>query len=380
MKRILAIETSCDETAAAIVEGNGEEPVRVVGQALASQIALHRQYGGVFPDLAAREHTKRILPVLGSALHDAGLIDNPRAAGQSIQRALAGVDALAVTNGPGLIGPLLVGTAAAMQLAKLSGKPLIGINHWEGHIYSAFLQSGPVSTQRFVVSSTGSFNNLQLTTDNSPATEPQFPLLVLTVSGGHTSLILMKHHLRYEILGQTLDDAAGEAFDKCARLLGLPYPGGPEISRRAALARSSDRQLTLKLPRPMLNRSLLDFSFSGLKTAVRYAIDRGDIRLPQDIDPAAREIEDAIIDVLLGKLAQAIAQTKPNSVAIVGGVSANRELRHRAREQLTVYVPDPQYSTDNAAMIGAAAIYRLARNESGVTDPLQLVTNASARL
>jgi N6-L-threonylcarbamoyladenine synthase len=205
----------------------------------------------------------------------------------------------------------------------------------------------------------------------------------------------MRDHLNYEILGSTVDDAAGEAFDKTARLLGLPYPGGPKLSA-AAQARVVNQTLSIQLPRPMLGSTYhspltthhLDFSFSGLKTAVRYAIDRGDIHLPDDLDAAARAIEDAIVDVLIAKLGRAIIQTKPASVTIVGGVSANRELRRRLFDdllssqhpQLTGLLAAQQFTTDNAAMIGSAAIFRLARNEGILTDPFDLVTSASLRL
>ncbi len=223
---------------------------------------------------------------------------------------------------------------------------------------------------------------------------PSFPLLTLTVSGGHTSLILMRDHFDYEILGSTVDDAAGEAFDKTARLLGLPYPGGPKLSAHAADARKVNAKLGFELPRPMLgeNRhqvsgiSGLNFSFSGLKTAVRYAIDRGDIVLPADLDRAARAIEDAICDVLIGKLGRAIEHVKPASIAIVGGVSANAELRRRFGLLTTHYnlltgrLAEPAYTTDNAAMIGAAAVFRLARGEGTLTNPFDLVTNPSLRL
>lgn len=353
MPRILAIETSCDETAAAVVEGDSPSTIVVRSNTIATQAAMHAEYGGVFPDLAAREHTKRIVPVIGLALHEAGLLDDPESQGEQVQRALSSIDAIAVTIGPGLIGPLLIGTSAAAQLANLTGKPVIPINHWEGHLYSAFIGQAPT-----------------------------FPLLILTVSGGHTSLILMRDHFTYELLGSTIDDAAGEAFDKTARLLNLGYPGGPALSQAAARGRTANQTIGVELPRPMLKSGDLRFSFSGLKTAVRYAIDRGDIRVPGDVDPAAAAIEDAIVDVLLAKLAQAAEQVQPASIAIVGGVSANAELRRRATEQFTRYpvlIPHLSFCTDNAAMIGAAGLVRFLKNE-GVTTWHDIHANPSLRI
>ncbi|MBI4032762.1 tRNA (adenosine(37)-N6)-threonylcarbamoyltransferase complex transferase subunit TsaD [Candidatus Berkelbacteria bacterium] len=352
MSRILAIETSCDETAAAVVEGDAAEAITVRSNSLASQAALHTEFGGVFPDLAAREHTKRIVPVIGLALHESGLLDDPEARGEPVQRALSSIDAIAVTVGPGLIGPLLIGTAAASQLANLTQTPIVPVNHWEGHIYSAFI-----------------------------GRTPQFPLLILTVSGGHTSLFLMRDHFRYELLGSTIDDAAGEAFDKTARMLGLGYPGGAALSNAAAKARIDGQTIAVQLPRPMLKSGDLRMSFSGLKTAVRYAIDRGDIQLPGDVGPAAAAIEDAIVDVLLAKLQQAAEQAKPANIAIVGGVSANTELRRRSHEQFgeQLIIPDFAYCTDNAAMIGAAGLVRFLKGE-GVSTWRDIHANAALRL
>ena len=362
LKRILAIESSCDETAAAVIEGDGNSLATARSNVIASQVALHAQFGGVFPDLAAQEHTKKILPVISLALHEADLLDNPDATGEAIQQAIEQIDAIAVTVGPGLIGSLLIGTAAAAQLAQLSTKPILPINHWEGHLYSIFLAHESTSQGM-----------------------PQFPLLTLTVSGGHTSLILMRDHFQYEILGSTVDDAAGEAFDKCARLLGLGYPGGPALSKAAAEARAKGEQLAIKLPRPMLDSGNLKFSFSGLKTAVLYAIERGNIKLPEQQAAGARETEDAIVDVLIAKTIQAAKQYQPASLALVGGVAANAQLRTRLADaaqqaSLPFYVAPMPFTTDNAAMIGAAALFRYTIDPNFAQDPLTIEATASLRL
>ena len=361
-KRILAIESSCDETAAAVIEGDGNSLATARSNVIASQAALHAQYGGVFPEMAAREHVKNILPVIGLALHEADLLDNPKATGDAIQQAMTQINAIAVTVGPGLIGSLLIGTNAAAQLAQLANKPILPINHWEGHLYSIFLAH-----------------------ESSAQAMPQFPLLTLTVSGGHTSLILMRDHFQYEILGSTVDDAAGEAFDKCARLLSLGYPGGPAMSKAANEARAKNEQLTLKLPRPMLDSGNLKFSFSGLKTAVLYAIERENIKLPEQQAVAARETEDAIVDVLIAKTIQAATQYQPTSLALVGGVAANAQLRTRlaeaaARQNLPFFVAPMPFTTDNAAMIGAAALFRFTTDPQFAQDPLTVEATASLRL
>lgn len=359
-KRILAIESSCDETAAAVIEGDGTNPAIAHSNVIASQVALHAQFGGVFPDLAAQEHTKKILPTISLALHEAGLTDQPDASGKELQHALTQLDALAVTVGPGLIGSLLIGTTAAAQLATLSKLPILPINHWEGHLYSVFLA-------------------------HEGATMPPFPLLLLTVSGGHTSLILMHSHFEYEIVGSTLDDAAGEAFDKCARLLELGYPGGPALSKAAAAARTANQQLSIKLPRPMLDSGDARFSFSGLKTALRYAIERGDVRLPADQAAAARETEDAIVETLVAKTMVAATTHQPAAIALVGGVAANKQLRTKladaaATMSLPLYIAPLPYCTDNAAMIGAAATFRLAHDPTSIAEPNAIQATASLRL
>jgi N6-L-threonylcarbamoyladenine synthase len=347
--RLLAIETSCDETAAAVIE-NGR---CVRSSVVASQIDLHRRYGGVVPELASRQHITAILPTIEAALADAGLT-------------LDQIDAVGVTHGPGLAGALLVGLNAAKALAFARDLPLVGVNHLEGHIYSAWLgPDGP---------------------DDPLPPEPAFPLVCLIVSGGHTDLLLMTDHGRYQLLGRTLDDAAGEAFDKAARLLGLGYPGGPSIERAA----NGGREEAFRLPRSRLGESY-DFSFSGLKTALlrltepfreqpeRHA-PRPDEPFPLHVPTRltrhapvanlAAGFQAAVVDVLVEKTARAAAETGARAVIVAGGVAANALLRRRLTDAIALptYIPPLRYCTDNAAMIGAAAYYRLAAGERAGLD------------
>ncbi len=316
--RILGIETSCDETAAAVVE-NG----RVIqSNVVASQAELHAQYGGVFPEVASRQHVRVIYPVIARALQQAHV-------------ELGDLDAIAVTRGPGLPGSLVVGLNAAKGLALGGGLPLVGVNHLEAHLYSAWLH-GPEQ-------------------DPTPS-EPEFPLLGLIVSGGHTELALMRGHLDYERLGGTLDDAAGEAFDKVARMLGLSYPGGPAIQK---YAHAGDPQ-AVALPRAWLEGTW-DFSFSGLKTAVMRAV--RDLEQRQQTVPVAAvasSFQAAVVDVLVGKTLEAAREYQVKSLLIVGGVSANEALRRAVLEQAPcpVFIPPVELCTDNAAMIAAAGYYR----------------------
>lgn len=316
LSRILGIETSCDETAAAVVEDGR----KILSNAVASQVDLHAQFGGVFPEVASREHIKKIYPIVDQALRDAHLT-------------LTDLDGIAVTRGPGLPGALVVGINMAKGLALSSGLPFMGINHLEGHLYSAWL------------------------TEEEPFPEtPSFPLLALIVSGGHTELVLMKDHLVYQRLGWTLDDAAGEAFDKVARLLDLGYPGGPAI-QKAAL--DGDPR-AFDFPRAWLGDSW-DFSFSGLKTAVLRVVrrleDKGDIVPVADI---AASFQEAVVDVLVTKTLTAAEEFKVEELLIAGGVSANQSLRQSilSKSDLPVHIPPLYLCTDNAAMIAGAGCYR----------------------
>lgn len=332
---ILAIESSCDETAAAIISGGR----RVRASVIASQNDLHARYGGVVPELASRRHITEIVPVVRAALDMAGCTFDD-------------LDALAVTMGPGLAGSLLVGVNAAKALACARALPLIGVNHLEGHLYANWL--------------------LPEGADDAP--EPQFPAVGLIVSGGHTSLVLMTGHGAYKLLGNTLDDAAGEAFDKGARLLGLGYPGGPAISRAAM--DGDPAHLPFALSR---TENPLDFSFSGIKTALLravqpYRLPHADdvtngpdgpfvlhrpVRLRDDTPVAdfAAAYEAAIVTMLVGPVARAAREHGVASVLLAGGVAANRALRARlaAAVDVPLFCPPPIYCTDNAAMIGAAA-------------------------
>ena len=311
---ILGLESSCDETAAAIVEAGNVVRSSVV----ASQADRHARFGGVVPEIASRAHLELIGPVVTDALVEAGC-------------ALGDVDAVAAVHGPGLAGALLVGVSAGKALALVTGRPYVGVHHHEAHLYAAFLED--------------------------PALEP--PVVTLVASGGHTLLVAMEDHGRYRVLGQTVDDAAGEAFDKVARLLGLEYPGGPAIDRLAAHAASAGIE-PVDFPRPMLTEGL-DFSFAGLKTAVAVYL-----RRTPGADPAAvaAGFQAASVDVLVTKLLRASEETGIGTVVIGGGVAANSALRARVREAATAsgraaVLPALALCTDNAAMVGAAAWWRL---------------------
>lgn len=315
---ILGIETSCDETAAAVVASRGDK-IKVLSNVVASQIEIHKKYGGVVPEVAAREHVLNILPVVNEAI-----------------KGIKKIDAIAVTVGPGLITSLLVGVETAKTLAYAWRVPVVAVNHIEGHIYANFI------------------NN-----------QPKFPTLILTVSGGHTMLILMSGHGKYKVLGETRDDAAGEAFDKAASLLQLGYPGGPAIAASAAKLKVKSLKLKVKsLPRPMINSDDFDFSFSGLKTALLYEIQK-DKNWKKKVAEYSYEFEQAVADVLVSKTIKAAKEYGVKNIMLSGGVSANLELRDQlekaVKEKLgdaNFSVPEFKYCTDNAAMIATAGHFR----------------------
>jgi N6-L-threonylcarbamoyladenine synthase len=320
--RVLAIESSCDETAAAVVE-NG----RIIhSNMVASQASLHAQFGGVFPEVASRQHIRTIYSIIDQSLKKAHV-------------SLGDLDAIAVTRGPGLPGSLVVGMNTAKGLAIASGLPLIGINHLEAHLYSAWLYEA--GTQ--------------------PKMEIEFPLVALIVSGGHSELIFMEGHLKYQSLGNTLDDAAGEAFDKVARLLNLEYPGGPSIQK----ASEGGDEETFIFPRAWLEGSW-NFSFSGLKTAVLREVQKIKAsRRPLPVPDMAASFQKAVVDVLVGKTINAADHYKAKHILVAGGVSANRRLRQEFLDtsKLPVHIPALSLCTDNAAMVAAAGYQRFARGQ-----------------
>ena len=323
---VLGVESSCDETGVAVVTLDAETGLpQLLGQALHTQVAMHAAYGGVVPELASRDHIRRVVPLLRQALAEANLT-------------LPDIDAIAYTAGPGLAGALLVGSAFAEALAFALDKPVLPVHHLEGHLLSPLLAAEP----------------------------PQFPFVALLVSGGHTQLMRVGGVGQYELLGETLDDAAGEAFDKTAKLLGLGYPGGPALAR---LAESADPALVaeIKLPRPMLHSGDLEFSFAGLKTAVLTKVKAADAAgglTDSGRAALAAAVQEAITDVLVAKCVQALKQTGLSRLVVAGGVGANRHLRAslvRAcqRRQCTVYFPELSLCTDNGAMIALAGLLRL---------------------
>jgi len=316
--RILGIESSCDETAAAVVE-NGRS---LLSNVVATQIELHAKYGGVFPEVASRQHIRTIYAVMEQALQQAHMT-------------MTDIDAIAVTQGPGLAGSLVVGLNAAKGLALSQNIPLVGVNHLEGHIYSAWVY--PAETE-------------------DPPPPPQFPLMVLLVSGGHSELNLVTEHLKYKRLGSTLDDAAGEAFDKVARLIGLPYPGGPSIQKAAV----NGNPKAFAFPRAKLEGTW-DFSFSGLKTAVlRLVKEFEKENRPMPVEDIAASFQAAVVDVLVSKTVKAARAYQANAILVAGGVSANRPLREAflAQSEFPVHIPAFAYCTDNAAMVAAAGYFR----------------------
>ncbi|MCW5660165.1 MAG: tRNA (adenosine(37)-N6)-threonylcarbamoyltransferase complex transferase subunit TsaD [Burkholderiaceae bacterium] len=326
---VLGIESSCDETGVALVTYQGMETPRLLAHALHSQADMHRDYGGVVPELASRDHIRRLLPLLQQVLAQA-------------QVALDRVDAIAFTRGPGLAGALLVGAACANALGAALQRPVIGVHHLEGHLMSPFLSNDP----------------------------PHFPFVALLVSGGHTQLMRVDGVGRYELLGESVDDAAGEAFDKSAKVLGLGYPGGPALS---ALA-SGGRADAFALPRPLLHSGNLDFSFAGLKTAVWTQHRKlGACPTRQQLADLAASTQAAIVDVLVHKSLRALHDAGLQRLVVAGGVGANALLRSRldaaaAQRRMRVHYPEPALCTDNGAMIALAAAMRLQR---GLATPPQ---------
>jgi len=337
---VLGIESSCDETAAAVVEDG-----RVIrSNVIASQIDTHAPFGGVVPELASREHLDRIDSVVNAALEQAGI-------------GIEAIDGISVTRGPGLIGSLLVGLSYAKSIAYARRKPLVGVNHIEGHVYSVVFENQPVL----------------------------YPAVALVVSGGHTSLFLIPEEGQYATIGRTRDDAAGEAFDKVAKLLGLGYPGGPVIDRLAASGDPTAVQLVFTIPR--MNSAYLDFSFSGLKTAVlRYVREKGVVPVAAGSEPdqhiidLAAAFQEKVILSLLWRLRQAARRHSPRTIILAGGVACNTGLRRSVRAEklgAPVYYPSPALTTDNAAMIAAAGYRRLAQ---GHNDGLEIPASASLKL
>ncbi|MCL5795641.1 MAG: tRNA (adenosine(37)-N6)-threonylcarbamoyltransferase complex transferase subunit TsaD [Patescibacteria group bacterium] len=445
--KILAIESSCDETSASLCEAklkveSGKlkiiEDIKILSNVVSSQVKLHAKYGGVYPELASREHVKNILPVIEQAL----LESNPKLKVQmsnQIQNSKLKtihntkyiiqntIDAIAVTTGPGLIGSLLVGVETAKTLAYVLNKPIFPINHVEGHIYSNFVRE--ISNSKFLISkqilrrsphTPDSYGVIGQNPNDQKSkiihntryiiqnTTPQFPLIALVVSGGHTSLIYMKNHLQYQVIGETLDDAAGEAFDKVAKLLGLSYPGGPAIAKMAMAISNSQFLISNQIPisksqfpnqppklttnfhfpRPMINEANFDFSFSGLKTSVLYAIKK----LKQPINQLTKqlicyEFQNAVVETLVAKTIRAAKKYKVKSILLCGGVASNSRLREEFSHQLLAissqprfFVPEKSLCTDNAAMIGAAAAYKIALGVGDCTDWKKINANANLKL
>lgn len=404
--KVLGIETSCDESAVCLVEAAGsygaDFSFRVLGNALASQAALHAEYGGVFPNLAKREHARALVPLLEDVLRQAGeptavqgdpldksalapLLEREpelleRLTEFSSRNGKPDIDCIAVTHGPGLEPALWVGVNFAKALSLAWGIPLVAVNHMEGHIFASLIRCEEGA-------------GLQLTGDSVPLSETcilspvTFPLLSLLISGGHTELVLSREFMRYERIGETRDDAAGEAFDKVARLLGLPYPGGPEISRLAAEARANSIEADFTFTRPMLHSGDYDFSFSGLKTEVRKLVDNTARLQGQTLEissqfkmQVAREFEECVADVLITKTLRAIEEFGVETLVVGGGVSANTYIRSELARRLaksgcTLLIPPPELATDNAIMIALAGYFRAYRGEFAGPDTLRAIGN-----
>lgn len=371
--KILSIETSCDETAVSIIEKDNNiknQSFSILGNALISQAEKHAKYGGVFPNLAKREHAKNLVPLTLKAIGEAGILnkkDNKLSSEQNsyIEKLLERepellkqiisfledyekppIDFIAVTEGPGLEPALWVGINFAKVLSYIWNIPLVPINHMEGHIVSSLLN------------------------EETELGHVSFPALALLISGGHTELVLIKSWFEYQLIGSTRDDAVGEAFDKVARMLGLSYPGGPEISKLAQVARAKNIKSRFSFPRPMMNSDDCDFSFSGLKTAVLYTLQNVKSLTPEIKQEFAVEFEDAVIEILISKTKKAVIKHNIKTIIIGGGVSANKEIRKAFKsmvekefKDVLLYIPPKELSTDNAIMIGVAALLRIQNNK-----------------
>ena len=394
---ILAIETSCDETAAAIVKFN-KNKAEVLSNIVSSQIKTHRKYGGVVPALASGMHLKNMTPVLKRAFQKAEYLINtpseiplaPFDKGGILKRGISPklkIDYVAVTKGPGLIPALMVGVSAAKALAYSLNKPLVAVNHLEGHVYANWLT--PI----------GEIQNSKFKIQNLILRKPEFPILCLIVSGGHTQLVLMKKDLNYKIIGETVDDAVGEAFDKVAKLLGLSYPGGPLIEKIAKKGNGSKFNFT----RPMINSKNYNFSFSGLKTAVLYETRKFYPALAEGSNGFSRSskqcemngifrqnmaasFQQAVIDVLISKTIRAAKEYKVKSILLGGGVSANKELQKQLKEIINKKIPNTEYripntklTTDNALMIAIAAYYNVIGGKN-IKDWKSVKADANLRL
>lgn len=345
---ILSIETSCDETAASIVRFKGRK-VEVLADVVSSQIKLHSKFGGVVPQLAARAHLQNMVPVLEKAFKKAGIPKKK-------------IDYIAITKGPGLIPALMIGVNAAKALSYALGKPLVEVNHLEGHIYANWLEKEK--------------------TDLYTLKEMEFPVLCLIVSGGHTQLVLMKGDMKFQIVGETVDDAVGEAFDKAAKVLGLGYPGGPMIEKMATLGDGE----TIAFPRPMMGGKDLNFSFSGLKTAVLYEAKGKDLKDEKYLSDVAASFQAAALEVLISKTLRAAKQYGAKNIFLGGGVSANKALRKALREkfkkelpEINVDFPPFKFTTDNALMIAIAGYYHII-DKKGITDYKHLQADMNLRL
>ena len=412
--RILAIETSCDETAAAVLEVTSNKrqvtSIKILSNIVSSQIKLHSKYGGVYPELASREHIKNILPVIKQAIYSQFPNKSQLSNSQieklnhlklnknlkfKIKNCFDGIDAIAVTTGPGLIGSLLVGVNTAKTLSYVFKKPLIPVNHLEGHIYANFITDkisvgtkSQITNNKQVLNHKFQFskqlNNVTIEQCNNL---PKFPILALVVSGGHTNLVYMKKHLDYKIIGETCDDAAGEAYDKVASMLNLGYPGGPIIDAIASKIQNSKFKIQNlpKFPRPMINENNFDFSFSGLKTSVLYYLKKQKKPFSKKlIKQICYEFQEAVTDVLVVKTLRAAKKYRVKSILLGGGVAANSCLREKMKFEIDnlnienslkiknclsaelagklkidLYIPPIKYCTDNAAIMGVVAAYKI---------------------